>query len=169
VSSGGVRGASSSSAVSAAPVRVLPTRSHHIPHIAYTPCWQSVVLKTCRAVDIHISPDTTLRNNQPLAYQQTRMLARCDGIEGNISSYPANPFNFSTPSPQSFHSEAAGVTFFVGGLHHNNFSFPAPSCIFSPITLIAFSAFQRGLSTTIFKAALRKLNRLGVIRHSGRG
>ena len=39
VSSGGWRGAASSSAVSAAPVRVLPTRSHHIPHIAYTPCW----------------------------------------------------------------------------------------------------------------------------------
>jgi len=70
VSSGGVRGAASSSAVSAAPVRVLLTRSHHIPHIAYTPCWQPVVLKTCCAVDIHMSPQTPLRNNQPLAYQQ---------------------------------------------------------------------------------------------------
>jgi len=39
VSSGGWRGAASSSAVGAAPVRVLPTRSHHIPHIAYTPCY----------------------------------------------------------------------------------------------------------------------------------
>ena len=169
MSSGGVRGASSSSAVSAAPVRVLPTRSHHIPHIAYTPCWQSVVLKTCRAVDIHISPDTTLRNNQPLAYQQTRMLARCGGIEGNISSYLANPFNFSTPSHQSFHSEAAGVTFFVGGLHHINFSIPAPSCIFSPIVLRAFSTFQRGFPASIFKAALSKQTWLGVIHHSGRG
>jgi len=39
VSSGGWRGAASTSAVSAAPVRVLLTRSHRIPHIAYTPCY----------------------------------------------------------------------------------------------------------------------------------
>jgi hypothetical protein len=40
VSSGGWRGAASSSAVRVDPVRVLLIRSHRIPHIAYTPCWQ---------------------------------------------------------------------------------------------------------------------------------
>jgi len=54
VSRGGVRGATSSSAVSAAPVRVILTRSHRIPHIAYTPCcvqWFSLTdLKLYRIV-----------------------------------------------------------------------------------------------------------------------
>jgi hypothetical protein len=81
------------------------------------------------------------------------MLARCGGIAGNISSYPANPFNFSAPSPQSFHSEAADVLIFVGGLHHIHFSIPAPSCIFSPIVLSTFSDFQRGLSTPNFQSS----------------
>jgi len=43
VSRGGVRGAASSSAVRAAPVRALPPRGHRIPRMACTPCWQPVV------------------------------------------------------------------------------------------------------------------------------
>jgi hypothetical protein len=78
-------------------------------------------------------------------------------------------FLFSAPSHQSFYSKAAGVTFFVGGIHQLHFSIPSPSCIFSPIIRATFSTNQRGLSTPIFKAAQRKLNRLGVISHSGRG
>jgi len=45
VSRGGVRGAASSSAVRAAPVRALLPRGHRIPHMACTPCWQPVVKK----------------------------------------------------------------------------------------------------------------------------
>jgi len=78
-------------------------------------------------------------------------------------------FQFSAPSHPNYHSKAAGVTFFVGGIHHFHFSNPAPSCIFSPIMRATFSTYQRGLSTLIFNAAQRKLNGLGVIRHSGRG
>jgi len=81
----------------------------------------------------------------------------------------SNSFNFSVPSHQNFLSEAADVLIFVGGLHHINFSIPAPSCIFSPIMLRAFSTFQRGFPASIFKAALSKQTWLGVIHHSGRG
>ncbi|MDY0201984.1 MAG: hypothetical protein RBR40_13460, partial [Tenuifilaceae bacterium] len=37
-SSGGVRGSSSSSAAKNHPMRVMLTRSRHIPHIAFTAC-----------------------------------------------------------------------------------------------------------------------------------
>jgi len=116
-----------------------------------------------------MSPDTPLHSNQRLAYQQAQVLAMRGGVKGNISSCPANPFNFSAPSHNNFLSRAAYVLIIVGGFHHNNFSNPAPSCIFSPIMRATFSTYQRGLSTPIFKAAQRKLNGLGVIRHSGRG
>jgi len=39
VSRGGVRGAASSSAVRAAPVRALLPRGYRIPHMACTPCY----------------------------------------------------------------------------------------------------------------------------------
>jgi len=116
-----------------------------------------------------MSPVITLPSSKPLAYQPAQMLVRCGGVKGNISSSPAIPLIFQAPSYQDFLSAAAYVLLFVGGLHHTHFSIPASSCIFSPIVLRTFSTFQRGLSSAIFKAAQRKLNGLGVIRHSGRG
>jgi hypothetical protein len=99
----------------------------------------------------HIPPETTLRNHQPLAYQQGQVLAMRGGLKGNISSCPANPFNFSAPSHQNFHSEAAGVTFFVGGINQLHLSNPAPSCIFSPIMRATFSTYQRGFPAQFSK------------------
>lgn len=63
----------------------------------------------------------------------------------------SNSFNFSAPSHQDFLSEAAGVKFFVGGLHPFHFSIPAPTCIFSPIVRATFSTFQRGFPAQFSK------------------
>jgi hypothetical protein len=79
-----------------------------------------------------MSPKTPLRNNQPLAYQQARLLAMRGGVKGNISSCPANPFNFSAPSHPNYQSKAAGVTFFCGRASSQQFFNSSPELHFQP-------------------------------------
>jgi len=127
-----------------------------------------VVLKTCRAVGIYMPPKTPLRNNQPLAYQQARLLAMRGGVKGNISSCPANPFNFQRLANKIsvkgclraiIRGRALSLPFFKS----------TPELHFQPDNASNLFHVSAWVSSPIFKAAQRELNRLGVIHHSGRG
>jgi hypothetical protein len=115
-----------------------------------------------------MSPETPLRNNQLLAYQQAQVLAMRGGLKGNISSCPANPFNF----------KRLAIKISVKGclraiIRGRALSFPffksIPELHFQPNNASNLFHVSAWVSTPIFKAAQRTLNRLGVISHSGRG
>jgi len=94
-----------------------------------------------------MSPEKPLCNHQPLAYQQAQVLA----MRGGYFIVSSKSFLFSAPSHQSFYSKAAGVTFFVGGIHQFHFSNPSPSCIFNLIKRATFSTYQRGFPAQFSK------------------
>ena len=83
VSRGGVRGAASSSAVRAAPVRALLPRGHRIPHMACTPCWQPVVKKLVERSVSPCPPVTAWLERRPLACQRTRSAGEVRWGRGN--------------------------------------------------------------------------------------